>query len=239
MAWIDQAPWLACSAVILLTLAALRFLPGYTPDQSQARLWQTLDAIGPRATEGYTKFCKAQNLPFILPSLWAGRAVVVLPPSLLPLLNRQNSELAAHGPQSDTIQLPYMMSDTDVYHNPIQYDVARRNRSRRDIGAIAAATSEELHAAFLAFWVADGNEWAELNNWDACGIVLAKASHQAAACREYQGAAVRKGTATSLDNYNPPNQRYDLSAQVLRAHAMLPTAWLRRQIWKSYVYLSE
>lgn len=187
---------LATAATVASTL--LRVALAWSSDTAQSRLWQSLDAVGVKkrnsivswlravassvistaqwSQEGYQKFSKSQNLPFTLPSLWTGRAVVVLPPSLLSLLNRPEGELAAHRGQLDSIQLPYMIADSDVYENPIHFDVVRRNMSRKDVGSMAADTAEALDDAFTSYWGTNTKDWVTLNNWDACGKVVTKAA---------------------------------------------------------------
>lgn len=208
MAWAGQAAWwlsaALASAVVPLFLNVL-LVSRSASAKARARLWSSLDVVGISgrsifswtwavlasltstarwARDGYARFSRGPGgRPFGMPSLWTGRAVVVLPPSLLPsVLGRPETELAAHRAQLDTIQLPYMMTDADVYDNPIHYDVVRRSMSRRDVGTLAAATNAELRAAFAAYWpttasssgASDG--WVTLNNWDACGKVLTRAA---------------------------------------------------------------
>lgn len=188
-----------------LVLTAACCLSAYSSAQNAAHseLWRSLDAAGVRgrgvvpwtrailgsvantaqnARDGYQRSCKAENKPFALPTVWTGRAVVVLPPSLLPVLNQPDGELAAHRAQHETIQLPYMMADREVYDNPIHFDVVRRRLSPRHVGDLAAATAEELDGAFRAHWRGPGGEtgggdgWVTLNNWAACGRVISRAA---------------------------------------------------------------
>ncbi|RYP66869.1 hypothetical protein DL769_005901 [Monosporascus sp. CRB-8-3] len=273
MAWADQVQWLGPVSVAILTLATVRLLLARSPNTAQVRLWESLDAVGvgqrgsffswmraivgsltstaQRTREGYARFCKSQNRPFALPSLWTGRAVVVLPPSLLPLLNRPESELAAHRAQLDTIQLPYMMADPDVYDNPIHFDIVRRSMSRKDVGALAAVTAEELHAAFTAYWGLDADNWVKLNNWDACGRVMTRAAMRALVgvplCRDERlldwsrkyASAVIAGTA--FINCLPPVLRpyigplFGMRAKHYQAHCltiMEPVIKERIQMWE-------
>lgn len=185
---------------------ALAFIATYSfiyrsRDKAQDQLWQTLDAVGvsnrglmpwtkaillsvvktaQNTREGYERFCKGKTRPFALPNIWTGGAVVVLPPSLLHLLNKPDSELAAHRAQHETIQLPYMVADREVYDNPIHFDVVRRTMSRKQVGTLATATAEELDRAFSAYWPqsikeADGKGgWSTMNNWNACGRVISQ-----------------------------------------------------------------
>ncbi|KAK0666048.1 cytochrome P450 [Cercophora samala] len=142
-------------------------------------LLRSLISTSEWARDGYRIFSKAgRQRAFAIPSMWTGSDVVVLPPSLLAsVLNRPETELAAHHAQLDTIQLPYMMSDSDVYDNPIQYDVVRRTMSRQNVRSLAAPTAEALDVAFSAYWSTphkNDDGWTVLNNWDACGKVFTR-----------------------------------------------------------------
>lgn len=53
-----------------------------------------MDGTRTERTRGYKKFPK-RNRPFALPTIWASKAVVVLPLSALHLTNRPDSELVA------------------------------------------------------------------------------------------------------------------------------------------------
>ncbi|KAK4164682.1 cytochrome P450 [Cladorrhinum sp. PSN259] len=141
---------------------------------------RSLTSTSEWAHDGYRRFSKAPiQRAFALPSMWTGSVMVVLPPSLLEsVLNRPEAELAAHRAQLDSIQLPYMLSDPDVYDNPIQFDVVRRNMSRQNVRSLAGLTAAALHDAFTACWVGpdkkDNNSWTTLNNWDACGKIFTR-----------------------------------------------------------------
>ncbi|KAK4676571.1 hypothetical protein QC764_401600 [Podospora pseudoanserina] len=142
-------------------------------------LLRSLTSTSEWARNGYQRFSKTPiQRAFALPSMWTGSDVVVLPPALLAsVLNRPEAELAAHHAQLDTIQLPYMMSDSDVYNNPIQYDVIRRTMSRQHVGSLAATTAKELQNAFSTYWsapVKHDRDWATLDNWEACGKVFTR-----------------------------------------------------------------
>lgn len=191
----------ASSVGLVLALAYL-FAP-FSANKAHSKLWSSLDVVGLRhrgampwlravlgsilntaqnTADGYQQFCKANNRPFALPTVWTGSAVVVLPPSLLHLLNRPDNELAAYRAQNETIQLPYMISDRDVYNNPIHFEVVRKTLAPKQVGNLAAPAAEELDRAFRAYWqrpesCTDGkSDWVTLNNWDACGKVVSRAA---------------------------------------------------------------
>ncbi|KAI1370089.1 cytochrome P450 [Hypoxylon crocopeplum] len=124
---------------------------------------------------GYHDICKEKNRPFALPTMWMGGAVVVLPPSQINLLNKPDSELTGFNALLDTIQLPYMVSDREVYENVIHFDVVRKKMTKKDIGSLAAATAEEINVALLESW-GTSTEWKNFNGWGACGRIIAQAT---------------------------------------------------------------
>jgi hypothetical protein len=196
---------LAFAASIGLIIALAYLLAPFSTSKAHSKLWKSLDVVGlprrgvlpwPRAilgsilntaqntADGYQQFSKA-NRPFALPTVWTGSAVVVLPPSLLHLLNRPDNELAAHRAQHETIQLPYMIADSDVYNNPIHFEVVRKTLAPKQVGSLAGPAAEELDRAFRAHWQGPGSrradgksaqDWVTLNNWNACGKVISRAA---------------------------------------------------------------
>lgn len=188
---------------VSLVIAVSYLLAPFSLNKAHSELWSSLDVVGlhrrgflpwPRAVfgsiiktaqnaaDGYQQFCKAHNRPFALPTIWTGSAVVVLPPSLLHLLNRPDNELAAHRAQNETIQLPYMIADRDVINNPIHFEVVRKTLAPKQVGNLAAPAAEELDRAFRAHWQgpescsSGKSDWVTLNNWDACGKVISRAA---------------------------------------------------------------
>lgn len=192
------------ASAVGLVIAVAYVLAPFSTTKAHSNLWKSLDVVGlhhrgvmpwaravvgsilktaQNTADGYQRFCKANNRPFALPTIWTGSAVVVLPPSLLYLLNRPDNELAAHRAQHETIQLPYMIADRDVYNNPIHFEVVRKTLAPKQVGGLAAPAAEELDRAFRAYW--EGPEdsgtdakhgWVTLNNWNACGKVISRAA---------------------------------------------------------------
>lgn len=158
-----------------------------------AGIFRSLFSTSKWVQYGYRRYSKApagqKSTAFGIPSMWTGSVMVVLPPSLLStVLSRPETELRAHRAQLDTIQFPYMMSDAEVYDNPIQFGLVRRHlSSQQAVHLLAAPTATELHAAFMAYWPNRGvphdtatsdkssGAWTTLNVWDACGKVLTRA----------------------------------------------------------------
>ncbi|KAF3763271.1 cytochrome P450 [Cryphonectria parasitica EP155] len=189
---------LLCLALLFIgILIARRFLTSHVQDKKKAQLWAKLDMVGvssggifpwTRALlrsltstqhnvhTGYEKFSRTQKLPFALPTVWTGDAVVVLPPSMLDLLHKPDSELRSFEAQIETLGLPYMISDRDVYMNVIHFDVVRKHMGEnKDLDSLAAATAEELDIAFRECW-GTSKDWTTLNMWDTCGRILTRAA---------------------------------------------------------------
>jgi hypothetical protein len=126
--------------------------------------------------DGYSRVSKARELPFAMPTIWTWSNVVVLPPSALRVHSKPDSELRAFGAQLDTIQLPYMISDSDIYMNPIHFDVVRKRLvNQKDLASLTAATAEEVDAALRDVW-GTSTEWKTTNAWDACGRIIMNAA---------------------------------------------------------------
>ncbi|KAI1377948.1 cytochrome P450 [Hypoxylon crocopeplum] len=178
-------------ALAIVSLLVLRFLlPRNDPKKDE--LWDKLDKVGvpsgllpwTRAAlsswtalqrnthEGYQKFSK-QGLPFALPTIWTGKAVVVVPQSALHLTNRPDSELIAFWALVENIQLPYFISDRSVLENLIHFEVARKDLTKRNITRQLAPTAEEIDHTFRTLW-GDSTEWTTVNGWDMCGQIVAR-----------------------------------------------------------------
>ncbi|KAK3329996.1 cytochrome P450 [Apodospora peruviana] len=136
----------------------------------------SLTSMAQNTHEGYNKFCKGQNRPFALPTMWTGKAVVVLPPSQLHLVNRPESELTGFWALIENIQLPYFIPDRDVIENVIHFEVSRKDLTRRNVDRQAAPTAEEVDLAFRELWgdSKTAGEWKMVNGWDMCGAVIAR-----------------------------------------------------------------
>jgi hypothetical protein len=189
MSLILQLPYLALVAVgVLLVhrilLAAFRHrdvwakldtvgLPSWGLFKWTRAVTGSITSLKKNTHDGYKKFSKGLDRPFALPNMWTGGAVVVLPPSMLHLLNRPRDELSSFGALLETIQLPYMISDRDVYMNVIHFDVVRKNLTKKDVGALASVTAEEVDVAFRECW-GTHEQWMAMNGWDACGRVIAR-----------------------------------------------------------------
>ncbi|KAF4633292.1 hypothetical protein G7Y89_g4832 [Cudoniella acicularis] len=197
MSWrqVDQLPLLALAIIGIIFIR--RLLSTLFQDRDQAQVWAKLEtvnvpssgifswtravvgsilSIAQNTHDGYEKICKVKDRPFVLPTMWTGGAVVVLPPSLLHLLNRPDSELSGFRALVETIQLPYMISDRDIYENVIHFDVIRKTLTKKDvIGSLAATTAEEVDVAFRESW-GTAEQWTTVNGWDACGRIITRAA---------------------------------------------------------------
>lgn len=123
--------------------------------------------------EGYYAFSKAGK-PFALPTMWAANgALLVLPPSMLHLLNRPRDQLSSFDALLDNAQFQYLMTDRDVYANTIHFDVVRKDLAPGKMGALAVVMAEEWPAAFRACWGVSG-EGVVVNAWDSMVRIIAR-----------------------------------------------------------------
>jgi hypothetical protein len=135
------------------------------------------------AGNGYQRFCKAMGKPFALPSSWTGGALVVVPPSQMPdLLTRPDklpdSEITNIYGLIETIQLPFVISDRNIYENVLHFDVVRRKMvAKKDINSLAVTTGDEMDFAFRNTW-GTSSEWKTVNGWDACGAIIARTAQR-------------------------------------------------------------
>ncbi|KAI1097618.1 cytochrome P450 [Jackrogersella minutella] len=182
------------SYIIALAVGGVLFLYLLIPrdDPKKDDLWNKLDKVGvpsgflpwTRATlasctallrnthEGYHKFCK-KGRPFALPSIWTGKAIVVVPLSALHLTNRPDNELIGYWALVDNIQLPYFIPDRNVIEHVIHFEVSRKDLTQRNVNRQLAPTAEELENCFHDLW-GDSTEWTTVNGWDMCGQIIAR-----------------------------------------------------------------
>jgi hypothetical protein len=123
---------------------------------------------------GYKTFSKNNRL-FAVPNIWTGGIVIVLPPSMLYLLNRPGKELGRIQAQLDTIQMRYIFADQDIYENVFHFDLIRKHMSKANLNILARTTAEELDNAFRVYWGTD-TSFKVINNWDLCGKVISRAA---------------------------------------------------------------
>lgn len=124
--------------------------------------------------EGYKKFSKS-NKPFALPTMWIGGALVVLPPSMLHLLNKPRDELSSFDALLENAQFQYLMTDKDVWSNTIHFDIVRKNLAPKDMGILAGIMAEEWDAAFSRYW-GESQEGTNVNAWDSMVRIIARAA---------------------------------------------------------------
>ncbi|KAF2683181.1 cytochrome P450 [Lentithecium fluviatile CBS 122367] len=193
----EQHLFLLCFTAIGLFLIHHFVISPPQQDKEKDRLWATLNFVGvpsrglfswtrallrsltsmqENTIEGYNKFSKPLSLPFALPTIWVSSPVTVLPPSLLHVLNKPESKVRALDAQLETIQLPYLISDRDIYMNAIHFDVVRKHLvNNKDVEALASTTADEVGVALRDCW-GTSQEWTELNGWDVCGRVVTRAA---------------------------------------------------------------
>ncbi|KAF2963105.1 hypothetical protein GQX73_g10472 [Xylaria multiplex] len=202
MAWINS--WLLV-ALLAVGLSLLQGIVSAVLHRNtkEGALWVKLDAVGVAsgglfpwgraivtsiistrafADEGYTKFSKALCRPYALPTTWTGKAIVVVPPSRMhQLLTRPDkqidSEITNIPGLVETVQMPFVISDPDIYQNTIHFDVVRKKMSKKDMQFFAPITDEEIGLAYEDIW-GGSNEWKTINGWDACGQVIARTAQR-------------------------------------------------------------
>ncbi|XXH01446.1 hypothetical protein Hte_007806 [Hypoxylon texense] len=194
MPWIAHLPPLA---LIVAGLLLLRLFVGTVRSKPlHNELWASIDTVGVRPgggalsravaiarsvtsmqetmREGYEKFSKAGK-PFALPTMWMGGAIVVLPPSMLHLLNRPRDELSSFYALLDNAQFRYLMTDKDVWANTIHFDIVRKDLAPKNMGPLAGIMAEEWDAAFRSCW-GDSKEGKVVNAWDSMVRIISHAA---------------------------------------------------------------
>lgn len=154
------------------------------PFQWTRRFVSSIVSMPQNATTGYNKFCKALNRPFVLPTTWTGRGIVVAPPSVLHKIMTRPDKSPSTGSDIthimglvEAIQLPYIIADPDIYMNALHFDVVRRKMTKKDMPFFAAMTADELEAAFADIWGVS-KEWTTINGWDTCGRIIARTAER-------------------------------------------------------------
>jgi len=186
-------PTLAFAAAGLFLLQVLFLI---VPGKPRNELWAKIDTVGvppgggiiswtfalvrsvtsmqETMREGYEKFSKS-NKPFALPTMWTGGALVVLPPSMLHLLNKPRDEMSSFNALLDNAQFQYLMTDKDVWANTIHFDIVRKDLAQKNIGPLAGIMAEEWDVAFKSSW-GDSKEGKVVNAWDSMLRVIAPAA---------------------------------------------------------------
>lgn len=128
-------------------------------------------------SKGYQDFSKALDRPFAIPTPWVpSGAVLVLPPSLLPLLSRRDKtsegEWTNLPGMVESIQLPYVIKKP-VYQKAPQFDVVRHKMAREDVGRLVPTMADEITSAFDDIWGTNA-EWAEKDVFETCGRVVSR-----------------------------------------------------------------
>ncbi|KAI0003923.1 cytochrome P450 [Xylariaceae sp. FL0662B] len=124
--------------------------------------------------EGYYKFSKALDQPFALPTMWTGKAVVVLPPTQLHLVNRPDNEIIGFPALVENVQLSYFIHDREVIENAIHFEVSRKDLTLRNIERQVAPSADEIDVCFRDLWGIDTDNWRTVNGWETCGGVIAR-----------------------------------------------------------------
>jgi hypothetical protein len=191
MAWLTSFANLALAAAGVFLF---RQLVVFIRRDSEEEIWSKIDTVGvspgggaiswafaiaksvtsmpETMLDGYQRFSKAHK-PFALPTMWMGGALVVLPPSMLHLLNRPRDELSSFKALLDNAQFQYLMTDKDVWANTIHFDIVRKNLAQKHMGPLVAIMAKEWDTAFRKCW-GDSEEGHVLNAWDSMVRVIAR-----------------------------------------------------------------
>lgn len=123
--------------------------------------------------KGYDKFTKGRDLPFALPTIWTGKAVVVMPPSQLQIVNKPENQVIGYWALVDNLQLAYFISDKQAINNVIHFEVSRKDLTQRHVQRQAEPTAQELDFVYRDIWGTDAG-WKTFKVWDVCGDVIAR-----------------------------------------------------------------
>lgn len=123
---------------------------------------------------GYYKYSKF-NKPFALPTMWTGGALLVLPSSMLNLLNKPRNELSGFEALLENAQFQYLMTDKDVWGNTIHFDIVNKNLASKHMGALGGIMAEEWDGAFGKCW-SKSKEWSTVNAWDSMVEIIGRVS---------------------------------------------------------------
>ncbi|TLD09423.1 uncharacterized protein PgNI_07673 [Pyricularia grisea] len=143
-----------------------------------AALFRSIGSLQDGAQEGYDRFIKSATRPrpFVLPTMWTGGPVVVLPPSMLPLVNRSPTQETGVLGLLEQFQFRYLHPDPDVWANTaIHFDVVRRDMAHKKMASLAAIIADEWPAAFRACWDdEDSAAAAGVSAWDSGVGIMAR-----------------------------------------------------------------
>jgi hypothetical protein len=128
-----------------------------------------------------SKFTKRDRL-FVLPTLAAG-PVVILPSNQLHILNRPESQVAAHDAQFEIIQPRYTMArDKELYESTIAagFGVVWKYLTRpKDVGRFTAMMEEELAAGFDECWGTDSSgKYVPIQVFETCVQIVARTANR-------------------------------------------------------------
>lgn len=183
--------------LVISGVTAKLFWSSLIQDEERSKLWARVDIVGIpngglfRRTRalmrsltstrhnihvGYERISKGLKMPFAVPTMWTGDAMLVLPATMLGVLRKPESEVRAFEALTETLGLPYMISDRRVYTNTIHFDVVRRYmKDSKDLDAIAPVTEDEIATAFRDCW-GTSEEWTHLNAWEDSGSIITRAA---------------------------------------------------------------
>lgn len=156
---------------ILRKLHTIGVPPDAGPVRRSLAILRSITSMQETMRKGYQKYSKSSQ-PFVLPTMWTGGGLVVLPPSMLHLLNKPRDELSSFNALLDNAQFQYLMTDRDVWANTIHFDIVRKNLAAKDMHALDPIMNEEWEAAFQEHWGVT-KEGLVVNAWGSMVRIIA------------------------------------------------------------------
>ena len=121
------------------------------------------------------KFSKS-NIPFVQPSMSQGPAIVVPPPQVRRLLSMPESQVEMKDSHRDEIQALYTIRDPDIYNDPFQFSVVRKQLSR-EIPTFTSDFAEEIATGIQQYW-GNSSDWTTVKVWETTLKIVTRASNR-------------------------------------------------------------
>lgn len=137
--------------------------------------FQSITSTASLVSDGYYRFGKGENgRAFALPTMWTGSNVVVLPPSMVNVYNRNRDELSSTDALLESVRLRDTGTDPSVLRNVFHFDVVRKDLNQKNVGQVAADSADELGYAMRLLWGTNPTEWATVNAWQTCTRIISR-----------------------------------------------------------------
>ncbi|RYP76017.1 hypothetical protein DL771_002089 [Monosporascus sp. 5C6A] len=122
------------------------------------------------------KYSKA-GIPFTMPSVERGVAVIVPPRQLKSVYGLPEDVVGVKAAQDQTLQVDWTIWDKRITGVRFHISVIRHQLTR-NLKQLTPAIADELKRGFDQWW-GTGTEWRELSIWDSCFKLVAGASNRA------------------------------------------------------------